>query len=223
MKDLTSPELARFKPKFPTISKNHLQMISPESKAYTFDFPADDEETILRCIVSTHKFSSDNGFNKITISAMNPSMLRAVTPNELYKVKDYIMESTEHMVWKFNPSYEKSRAKLYRAVTNSDFDMNNFVLHLQQADDDIPCSDDFRIAYEKKLQKNKGFTYGRGTIGDWKFIHILTKNPFPWLDLQAIAYREFKDCLTQVFINEETRVHPDHFVIWYNPNFQSMV
>lgn len=223
MKDLTSPELARFKPKFPTFYENSLKKISPKSKAYTFDFPADDEGTVIRCIVSNHTFPNGDEFNKITVSAMNPSILRSVTPKELYRIKDYIMENTEHMVWKFEPSFEKARSKMYRSAMSSDIDMNNFVLHLQQISNDMPSRDDFKVAYEKKLQKNKGFLYSRGTIGDWKFIHILTKNPFPWMDLQAIAYREFKDCLTQVFINEETRVHPDHFVIWYNPKIQSMV
>ena len=93
----------------------------------------------------------------------------------------------------------------------------------QQGKNSVFSSEDFKVAYEKKLQKNKGFMYSRGTVGDWKFIHIQPQNPFPWMDLQAIAYREFKDCLSQVFINEENRVHPDHFVIWYNHNFQSMV
>lgn len=220
MKDLNNFDLERFKSKNPAVSESALRALPFSLGVETFDFPTEDPKTLIRCIVSTHQFRPRQTFHKITASVVAPNMMRAISPREIYIIKDYLLEKDESISWRYNPSSDRLREATFKSVMNTDYGMNNFVIHLQQYDDEVP---DFEKAYSKKTQKNKSFTYSRGSIDNWKFIHVYTKNPFPWTELQAIAFREFGDTFVQVIMNEETRKYPDHYIIWYNPDYQQLV
>lgn len=215
MKDFKSPELKRFMVDNPAEFGSLFN-----SKVYTFDIPIDTEsDEHIHTIVSIHPMQASE-IIKISLSVGSHQNVRALLEGEVYSVKDILLNPYETLVWQISYARENFRASAYRKFMNVDFDMCNFVLHMNQYNEEMPP---FEKAYAKKLQKNKGFTYSRGTIGNWKFIHVYTKNPFPWMDLQAIAIREFgKNSITRVFFNEETQKHPCHFVIWDNPNLTKL-
>ncbi|MGN1297485.1 MAG: hypothetical protein ACI4VH_03525 [Clostridia bacterium] len=210
MKDLKASELKRYKVRAPLETQIGFNTFFPGSKVSSFEFPI--EKAILKTIVSEIGKKS----TRISISCYNGEMMRAVLPSEVYLIRDYLQNADESLVWQYNPVEEKLRSSGFKAFTQKNFDMNSFVLHMHEFTGNLPP---IKEAYSKKMQKNRGMFYSRGTIGEWKFIHIYVKNPFPWEILQKVAYKEFGTNLVQVFFNQETKKeHPKEFVIWYHPN-----
>lgn len=211
MKDLTSAELRRYILNTPLVGQNAMNALFPGSKVYTLNLPT--ESSILKTVIYILPVKGGKKIAKVAITATNDpdKMIRAVTSTEVYSVKDYIQNNDECLAWRFNPANETHRANVVGMYTGG-LDMNNFVLHLYEYDMELPP---FKEAYEKKMQKNKGMLFCRGTIGEWKFVRIQTKNPFPWMVLQAISKREFGNKPVHVFFNVETKEHPQDFIIWY--------
>ena len=214
MKDLTNAELRRYILNTPLVGQNAMRALFPGSNVYTLNFPI--EGSILKTII--YILPAMNGKKKIkfaiTASNEKDEMIRAVTPMEVYSVQKYIQNKDECLAWEYNPALDKQRAKAVSMYTGG-LDMNNFVLHLYEYDMELPP---FKEAYEKKMQKNKGVLFSRGTIGEWKFAHIQTNHPFPWMVLQAVAKREFGLKPVHVFFNGETKEHPKDFIIWCKPD-----
>lgn len=220
MKDLEKDvELERYRTPAPQESVLGLNIFFPGSKVYCFEFPEGD--AFLRTMVSMCKWK---GSIVTSISASfhsnNGCAMRALRPNDVYLFKDYLQNPDECLVWQYNPIREQMRAAMYRRHTRQNFDMNNFVLYTHEFNGDLPP---LKEAYEKEVEKGKGKLYAKGTIGQWKFVHVYTKEPFPWAKLQMIADKEFGNNLVQVFFNQETREHPNEFVIWYHPNAEYLL
>ena len=212
MKDLSSPELKRFESDNPAMQAG-FNVISPNSSVHTFDFPIEDGDTVLHTIVSVHKYSSKGKFCKVSMSVMSPSVLRAVSPSEVYMAKDKFLNHGEDLAWYYDPSREKRRARIFRATMNTSFDMNNFVMHFSQYDGGSQPFTEVYTRYLQKVQKNRGFMYCRGNFEGCKFILVKTDNPFPWMELQTISRKEFGMTPSIVIFNEETKKYPEHYVI----------
>lgn len=217
MKNLNSKELKRYRVPPPPGTTAKVNTILKGTKVYSFEFPlfeVPDGNPVLKTIVLTNEMRGSCSA-RITASVYTKgSMMRPITPSEVYLIKDALQNPGECLVWQYNPIREKLRASNFRAITGKDFDMNNFVLHMYQFDGRLPP---LHYAYARKTQKNKGYVYCRGQIDGWKFVHVQTKDLFPWVILQKIADREFGNSLVQVFFNQETKEHPNEYVIWCKP------
>lgn len=214
MKDLKSSELRRYKVQAPQETQVGFNNFFPGSKVSSFEFPH--EDLILKTIVSEVRNSK-----RISITCYNRDVMRAVHPSEVYLTRDFLQNPEESLVWQYNPILHKLRSSGFRTLTQKNFDMNSFVLHVHEFTGQLPP---FKEAYSKKMQKNRGMFYSRGTIEEWKFVHIQVKNPFPWEVLEKVSEKEFGNNLVQIFFNEETKKeNQEEFIIWYHPNAFPMI
>lgn len=219
MKDLGSQELQRYRVSVPLETRMGLQVFFPGAKVDSFEFPI--QQAKLKTIVSTCTFRGMES-TRITASIQNPTLNMAciVTIDNVYFIQEQLQHSEECMVWQYNPVFEKMRAATFRATKGTEFDMNGVVLHLHEYVGEMPP---LKEAYDAKMQKNRGFYYGKGALGEWRFVHVKADRDFPWKTLQEVSEREFGQNLVQVFFNKETKEHPDEFVLWYNPIAKLMV
>lgn len=216
MKDLKSSELRRYKVQAPQETQVGFNNFFPGSKVSSFEFP--NEDLILKTIVSEVGKSKST---RISISCYNRDTMRAVLPSEVYLTRDFLQNSDESLVWQHNPMIYNLRSLGFKKSKQKNFDMNSFVLHVHEFTGELPP---FKEAYSKKMQKNRGMFYSRGTIGEWKFVHIHVKDPFPWEVLQKVAEKEFGGNLVQIFFNQETKEeNQEEFVIWYHPDALPMI
>lgn len=220
MKDLRSSELRRYRVPVPKETEIGLTTFFKGSKAYCFEIPTTKEEYLKVIISEINNNGKTNTRMSITVIDNYGRTMRATMLEEVYKAREILQEPKESIVWQYNPMIETLRSVGFKKITGNNFDMNNFVLQMHQYDGELPP---FEEAYNKKMQKNKGLFYSRGTIGEWKFIHILIKDVFPWAVIQKIADKEFKNNLVQIFFNAKTKEHPNEFIIWYNPKAKHLV
>lgn len=219
MKDLETRELEQYKVQPPQETALGYSSLFTGSKVYSFEIPLKQE--ILRTIIAICKWKgSISSRISASIHDENKTFRRIVNQNEVYVLKDYLLNEEECLVWQYNPIIEGLRAANYRQYTGRNFDMNDAILQLNEFKGSLPP---FKEAYERKMQKNKGFFYGKGKHGEWEFVHMCTDKENPWSQLKQISKREFGNNLVQVFFNQETREHPDEFIIWYNPNSEYLL
>lgn len=217
MKDLECLELRRYRVPAPIETEVGFKAFFPNSKVYSFEFPI--EQATLKTIITTCKYMGIES-TRISASIFSEMMSCIAMPKNVYLIQEQLQNSDECIVWQYNPRLEMLRAQMYRVNTGRNFDINGTVLQLNQYDGEIPALKD---AYESRMQKNRGFYYGKGRIGRWKFVHLKADSDFPWKTLQEISQREFGDNLTQMFFNEETKKHPGEFVLWYHPDARQTI
>lgn len=211
MKDFSLPEIRQYEVPFPPTPQISGAIASKlrEVKSRSYLIPLENGESIMVAIASYA------GTIKIGMSAFGLSngskTMRAVGVNEVYKVINIFLEENEALVWTFDSIAYYKRAKMFRAFNGSSFDMNNFNILFIVSDD---CSLPFEQAYGKKVQKNKGYRYCRGNIGQYRFVHLEHKNPIPWTDLEVIANKEYAKGKSCVVFSKETEKRPNEFILW---------
>lgn len=219
MKNLESKELERHRIEPPEPTTAGFNAFFPGSKVYSFEFPVGDAKltTIITSSMWKGKIST-----RITASIhkTNNRKARAVKPSELYIYQAYLQNQDECLVWQHNPMLQRMRASVFQSVMGirQNVSMNNLILHTHEYSGEMPP---LKEAYE--MQQETGKLYVKGKIAEWQFVHVYTKELLPWRTLEKIAEKEFGDKLTQVFFNQETREHPDEFIIWYHPNAQNLL
>lgn len=220
MKDPKSKELERFQ--VPVLGNYNVATVTkhlfPNSNVLSFDFPSCDTEdtpTLLTFVTYT-KEADENLLIRLTTVSHDSGVMRALSPSEIYTIQDRLMYPNETLVWMYHEKSQAVRSQFFKKATNSNFDMTNFVLHMSEYKAELPP---LKEIYSKKVQKNRGYTYTRGTIRNWRYILVQTKNPFPWTEFQLITKREFGRSNFLVFFNEETKKHPNQYVVVENPFF----
>ena len=219
MKNLESEELERYRIQAPQTMVEGFNALLPESKVYSFQFPVGDAN--LTTNVSICNDWRGKVSTRISASIRDRHLrTRAVKPNELYIYQAFLQNPDECLVWQYNPMLQRMRASLFKSYMGlqAPIKMNNLILHTHEYNGQLPP---LKEAYEKQLDGGK--LYVKGTIGEWQFIHVYTKEFLPWVTLEKIAEKEFGEKLVQVFFNRETSEHPDEFVIWYHPNAQNLL
>lgn len=219
MKNLESEELGRYRVQSPQAMVEGFNALLPESKVYSFQFPAGD--ATLTTNVSISNDWRGKVSTRISASVRDRSArIRAVKLSELYIYQAFLQNPDECLVWQYNPMLQKMRAEIFKSYMGlqAPIKMNNFILHTHEYNGHLPP---LKEAYEKQLEAGK--FYVKGTVGEWQFIRVYTKELLPWVKLGKIAEKEFGGKLVQVFFNKETSEHPNEFVIWYHPNAQNLL
>lgn len=220
MKDLNGAELKEFRVNAPAETQVGLNMVFGKTQVYSFEFPTKDSK-ILKTIVSfinrmgeTTVRISSSVYNQEGITDNVIDGMRRINMQDISLFKEYLQNEDETLVWQFIPQAEFLRAEGFRFFKGTDFDMTSFVIHFNEYTNELP---DLQVALDKKVQKNKGYMYSRGSVGEWKFVHAHIEDESPWEKLKAISKREFGENMTQVFFNKQTMEHPNEYVIWYKP------
>ena len=216
MKDLKQLEKYRVEAPRETV-RGFNAIFLGEMETYSFEFPSTEfmssdlnEQQVIKTIISVNR---KTGKVQIAASVYNSKqIMRSVTPNEMYTLKDYLLDPNENLVWYYDPRIDDIREVGFKVYTGQKFDMTNFVQHMLIFKKDYKTL--LQEAYSKKVQKNKGYTYARGNVGENRYIHVQVKECFPWETLKIIAKREFGNRLVSVFFNEETKKHPNEYIIW---------
>jgi len=210
MKNLESWNLKQYRVDPPIETEMGYKLFFSDAKVYSFEFPL--EQAILKTIITTCNWMSTRLSASIINRSMNVSFI--VTPEKIYFIQEKLQRPGECLVWQYHPEFEAMRSKTFKEFTQGEYDMNGTVLQLVQYNGLLPP---FRRAYETSMKENGDVCYGKGSAGKWEFVHVKTNPDFPWKVLQDVAKREFGNNLVQVFFNEETKKHPDEFVLWYSP------
>ena len=226
MKDLNGAELKQFRVNAPAETQVGLNMVFGKTQVSSFEFPTEDSK-ILKIIVSflnrmeeTTVRISSSVYNKEALTENVIDGMRKINMKDIALFKKHIQNEDETLVWQFIPQAEYLRGQGFRFFKGTDFDMTSFVIHFNEYTNELP---DFEVAFDKKVQKNKGYMYSRGSVGEWKFVHALIEDEAPWEKLKAISKREFGDNMTQVFFNNKTMGRPNEYVIWYKPGEKYLI
>ena len=217
MKNLNSEGLLRYRVNSQEVNIPTSNVLLPNltAKIQLFAFPISESENENQPKLLTQVFTySENKEKKaeIAIAVINDSGIRTVASSEVYKVQERLQREEECFVWEYNQLREKLRSVGFKNLTGNNFDMNGSLQHFSEFNGKLPP---LQEAYNKKVQKNKGYLYSRGTIGEWSFIHFQTKEPFPWETLKIISHKEFgTEADIEVFFNYETKKHPADYIIW---------
>lgn len=217
MKDLNSEELLRYRvnsQEVNTASSNGL-LANLNISTYLFAFPISESENenqrkLLAQLCTYYKSNEKKA--SLAIGADANGGIRTVTSSEVYKVQERLQREGECFVWEYNQLIEKLRSSSFKRLTGYKFDMSSTLQHFSEFNGKLPP---LQEAYNKKVQRNEGYFYSRGTIGERKFIHLQTKEPFPWETLKFISSKEFgTEAYIEVFFNYETKKHPADYIIW---------
>lgn len=220
MKNLDSANLRRYKVENPLETEAGFKTFFPGSKVYAYEFPKDDGRTI-KSLVSTHSvFGIKSTRISMSIENVEEQTIDTVGIEELYLVQGHLQRQDECFVWQYQQKLQQMREMAYKAAKGVDFDLRHGPVQVLEYVSGIPLLEQ---AYQAKMQKNGKYTYGKGAIGQWNFVHVKADDEFPWEVLQAVAERVFKNNLVQVFFNEETRKHPGEFVLWYHPSVRPII
>lgn len=218
MKNLTSPELVRFQVDTSEEMKAAFREMDLDVPLYSYRFSLVEEnkEYITNVIVSPA--CTVRGVTTTThasFSSVLSDNLKTVSAKQVYFATDFLMEKNETLAWYYDPESEHQRAAMFRLRRSVNYDMNEYVLHMEEYTGQIPP---FEKVYQKRVHSNNGFKYSRGTIDNWTFILVRTKRRLPWLELKAISNMEFKGAKIMVLFNQTTKSHPDKYIIWRMPD-----
>ena len=221
MKKLDSARLRPYRIEDPPDMAAGFKIFFPGSKTYAFEFPMQEENVVLRTLISTYSFMG-MGSTRISTSIRNVKSETITTAGmkEIYQMQEYIQKSDECMVWQYEPFLERMRASGVKAMMDVDFDLRHCATQFVQYNDRTPP---LRVAYETEMKKDGEFVYARGSAGDWKFVHVKVDPTFPWDTLQKIAQKVFRNSLVLVFFNEETKKHSDELVLWHNSSMRPFI
>lgn len=207
MKDLRKdPILQRYRQEPLPEVKSLFQKLSDTCKLHEFAFPL--KEEVIKTLIS----EDPRMYTQISVSIQSSDKIRPISVPEIYLLKNFLLNPEESLVWTYRAEQDQKRSSGFRNVTGNNFDMTDLVIQLMEFTEEMPPLEE---AYKKKVRKNKGFFYSRGTIGSWKFIHISLPGTEPWILLKEIADREFKKSKSVFLLfNEETKKHPYEYILW---------
>lgn len=221
MKNLDSARLKPYRIEDPPDMAIGFKTFFPGSKTYAFEFPMQENDVVLRTLISTYSFM---GLESTRISTSIRDVVRDTITTagikEIYQMQEYIQKSDECMVWQYEPALEKLRASGVKTMMGVDFNLRHCATQFLQYSGKLPP---LKVAYETEMKKDGEFVCARGSVGDWKFVHVKVDPGFPWDTLQKIAQKVFRNNLVLVFFNEETKKHSEELVLWYNPSMRPFI
>lgn len=221
MKNLDSARLKPYRIETPTDMATGFKMFFLGSKTYAFEFPMQEKDVVLRTLISTFSIMGLES-TRISTSILDVKRETITTAGikEVYQMKEYVQKSDECMVWQYEPSLEKARATGLKAMNGVEFNLRHCAVQFLQYSGNMPP---LRVAYETEMKKEGEYVYGKGSIGNWKFVHIKVNPEFPWETLQNVANKVFRNNLVLVFFNEEAKKHVDELVLWYNSSLMPIL